>query len=128
MCSVVRCKTMFPRFLEYCFNYRDGNRFVELNPERIRIKLDSCEIANKDQPPLHTYLEENITSEQLISLRQHLEHDFYPLSQDFPINTIKHGIFPSGGAAHALVHALGECAGGVRWPACEAELKSVGVC
>ena len=128
--------------LEYDEEHMVQEQPMVVDPESFSLRLDSnqfkesflsdsCEIVNKDQPPLHTYLEENITSEQLISLRQHLEHakyiyNFYPLSEDLPINTIKHGIFPTGGAAHALVHALGERAGGARWPACEAELESVG--
>ena len=104
----------------------DSSPFVDA-----RLDKDTCDTFNQDKPPLTTYLETHISPEEIQRLRQGLEHakthySFYSHEdKDIPTNALKHNILPTGGVAFALIAALEDRAEGKRWPACEAELKTI---
>lgn len=52
-------------------------------------------------------------------------YSFYRFDPEGPDNPLGEGTLPDGGAAFALVDALAERAGGVRWRSCEEELKGL---
>lgn len=59
----------------------------------------------------------------LVRARQ--RYAWYEDDPNLPDNPLKEHVLPTGGAAHALLEELAKRAGGVRWPACQAELTSV---
>jgi len=50
-------------------------------------------------------------------------YSWYKPRPDLVDNPLREGVLPDGGTAHALVRELEKRAGGVRWKACQAELK-----
>jgi len=73
---------------------------------------------------------ERITSAEIERLRKGLNEYSHLFSywkndavEDDPDNLLAEGVLPEGGAAHALVEALGERMYGQRWDDCEEELR-----
>ena len=94
--------------------------------EKSRLRKD-CSLKNSSYPGLEAKLA-SISPKELRRLRSGVRkmanvYAYFRRNNNLPTNPIRARILPNGGAAHALVKALGERAGGVRWPACEEEVK-----
>lgn len=88
----------------------------------------TCQPINITKRGLQGALEE-VTVKEISRLRKGLEkakrlYAWYEDDPSLPANPLKEKILPTGGAAHMVVRELAERAGGVRWPACEEELKA----
>jgi hypothetical protein len=97
--------------------------------EEIKLDETTCLAKNNTQPGLQAWMD-SISVPEIQRLRKGVEkardlYGYYKPRNDgsLPDNPLREGVLPDGGAAHALVNALADRAGGTRWPACEEELK-----
>jgi Exostosin family len=111
-----------------------------LNPNDFAIRLNArdymrpslnnqtCQPLNSKRRGLESLLQ-SISPVEIQRLQRNIEHvatthySWYRPRADLPANPLWHRVLPDGGLAHMLVASLAERAGGVRWPACEAELQ-----
>lgn len=88
----------------------------------------TCRLSNASDISLFERLEK-VPNDEIERLRKGLKraaarYSYYPLSLTPLVeNPLRDDILPTGGAARALVVALEERAGGVKWPACQQELE-----
>jgi len=112
---------------------------IPLNPADFSFRLSAkefrepnlhpktCLPLNTTRPGLQSRLE-SIPLKEIQRLRAGLKkardlYSWYRRSKSLPDNPLRERVLPDGGAAYWLVQALAERAFGVRWPACEEELK-----
>ena len=113
---------------------------ISLDPNEFSLRLEAsdyevpqldaktCNPLNETKPGLQKEFEAMPTQyiqrlRQGIARARHL-YSWYDFSRSIPDNPLRENVLPTGGAAHALVAALGERAAGAFWSACEEELKS----
>jgi len=109
----------------------DGSDFSLRYPgrdfEEARLESSTCRLWDKSKPSLEARLE-TIPQLEISRLRQGLKraselYSWYKPNPRLGTNPLRERILPDGGAAHMLVRELEKRAGGVRWPACQEELK-----
>lgn len=105
---------------DFCLRL-DAQEFTET-----KYDPETCTAKNATDLGLEERLQQ-IPPSELLRLRQGLRkaadrYSYYQFRPAFPDNPVQAGILPNGGAAHALVAALGERARGEKWPACAEEL------
>jgi len=106
---------------EFALRY-SGSDFLEA-----RLNVERCEPWNASNPSLEATLQD-ISVNEIRRLRNGLRkardmYSWYKPRPDLVDNPLREGVLPDGGTAHALVRELEKRAGGVRWKACQAELK-----
>jgi hypothetical protein len=88
----------------------------------------TCQLSNASDISIFERLQK-VSSDEVDRLRKGLKiaatrYSYYPLSATTLVeNPLRDDVLPTGGAARALVSALEERAGGVKWPACRQELE-----
>jgi hypothetical protein len=91
---------------------------------------EKCQLSNASDISLFERLEK-VPRDEIERLRQGLkraaaQYSYYPpssLTSPLVENPLRDDILPTGGAAQALVVALEERSGGIKWPACQQELE-----
>jgi hypothetical protein len=130
-----------PLILSYDFVWpltKEFDAALPLDPSEFSIRLEAkdhdtsrlrknCTIKDESQPGLQAMLE-SIPASEIKRLRAGVQkaaelYSYFRRTPDLPNNPLRDGVLPNGGVAMALVEALSQRAGGVRWPACEEEAK-----
>jgi hypothetical protein len=107
-----------------------------LDPNDFSIRVQSNDYVLQDpcgsdrNRSLQTFLESRIPAAEILRLRKGVQraaqvYAYYERDETLPDNPLQNDVLPNGGAAHALVQALGERASGRLWAACKQELQGL---
>lgn len=91
---------------------------------------EGCTLLDENNNGTMQLAFENVNAKEIRRLRHGTRKaaelfSFYRFDEGMVDNPLQAGVLPDGGAAHAVVDALASRASGVRWSACEEELKRV---
>jgi hypothetical protein len=118
------------------FTKESGSQLVLLDPNDFSVRVPSNDYVLKDpcgsdrNHSLQIFLERTFSAAEILRLRAGVQraahvYAYYPRDDTLPDNPLQNNVLPSGGAAHALVQALGERASGRLWAACKQELQGL---
>ena len=106
----------------------DTADFTPATDEKESCEAIEMKTSTSSKMTIQSYLEESISSEEIVRLQNNLAkaatvYSYYQPSPDLPDHPLKERVLPNGPAAHALVSALADRAFGNRWHACQEELR-----